>query len=700
MDEGVNTPFRFGPFELTPGSGELRKSGIPLRVSGQVLDVLLLLASHPGKIVTREELRQKLWGDATFVDFEHGLNAAVNRLREILGDSASTPKYIETIPRRGYRFIESAVDTPHTDPKPGSDTKALDQPRIVRSPSVLWIATLLSAAILGGLFFLFRTRPDGEWPDLQRMKIRKVTEDGNVSHLAVSPDGRYIAYVLWEGDQCSLLLQQVETGARVLLIAPESSYLFGLALSPDSNFVYYARSTQSDNGWSNLYRIPALGGSSILVMRNVDSPPSFSPDGRKFAFARGLASNRVEVRVAKLDGTVDSLITSFGPAEIGSIAGPAWSPDGMVVALPIEFTSEAPKFILEAISLRDGKSREVFTSPNRIGRPRWTRDGQHLIAAIEDADQRGQLWIISYAQGEARRLSNDLADYAVEIDTNSDARLVGAIQETTRAQIWSMPGGRVSVLQQLTFGEEAFVHLAPGMNGKYLAVSSAGELWMMKLDGSLRLKFPDLTNVQEAFWCGNYVVASTVRSGATDLLRVDADGSKQRLLTGAFVSARCSTDSRSIYAAETTSTNKIVRIPVDGGTPISVGNIVGEGFYGHLLLSPNGDSLIYRFADHPGDLKLATMALAGGPAKVTDFHGPWGGAWHWSPDGKSLQYIVTAGGVSNIWEQSPRTSQPRQVTHFTSDYIFDFAWTPDGKELLVSRGTQGGDALLINNFRR
>jgi Tol biopolymer transport system component len=132
-----------------------------------------------------------------------------------------------------------------------------------------------------------------------------------------------------------------------------------------------------------------------------------------------------------------------------------------------------------------------------------------------------------------------------------------------------------------------------------------------------------------------------------------------------------------------------------------VGDVAGEGFFGHLLFSPDGDSLMYRFSTyHPASLKLATMALAGGPVKVADFHGPWGGPWHWSPDGKSLQYVVTVGGISNVWEQSPGTWQPRQVTHFTSDYIFDFAWTPDGKDLLVSRGNKGSDALLINNFRR
>ena len=96
---------RFGRFELSADTGELRKDGVRLKLAGQAIQVLAMLAANPGKLVTREELQQKLWPGASFGDPEHGLNAAVNKLRETLGDSATDPKYIETVPGRGYRFI-------------------------------------------------------------------------------------------------------------------------------------------------------------------------------------------------------------------------------------------------------------------------------------------------------------------------------------------------------------------------------------------------------------------------------------------------------------------------------------------------------------------------------------------------------------------------------------------------------------------
>ena len=105
----TNRLVRFGAFELDLRSGELRKAGSRLTLQHQPLHLLSVLLERPGELVTREELRSRLWPEDTFVDFEHGLNAAVKRLRDTLGDSADTPRYVETLPRRGYRFIAPAT---------------------------------------------------------------------------------------------------------------------------------------------------------------------------------------------------------------------------------------------------------------------------------------------------------------------------------------------------------------------------------------------------------------------------------------------------------------------------------------------------------------------------------------------------------------------------------------------------------------
>src|SRR5579863_1881177 len=127
---------RFGLFELDLNGGELRKSGVKLRLQGQPLQVLTLLLEQAGSVVTREDLRQKLWPSDTFVDFDHSLNTAVNKLREALGDSASSPRYVETLARRGYRFlapVERAEaktlqnSPPEVLPDVWADTRAVTQ---------------------------------------------------------------------------------------------------------------------------------------------------------------------------------------------------------------------------------------------------------------------------------------------------------------------------------------------------------------------------------------------------------------------------------------------------------------------------------------------------------------------------------------------------------------------------------------------
>jgi DNA-binding winged helix-turn-helix (wHTH) protein len=146
-------PVRFGAFELDPRAGELRKAGVRVTLQEQPFKVLECLLQRPGELITREELRQRLWQADTFVDFEHGVNAAVKRLRETLGDSAETPRFVETLPRRGYRFIAPVerdqapvVDALHAPAAHGGERRVATEP--AARPN-RWSARVVGAAVLG-----------------------------------------------------------------------------------------------------------------------------------------------------------------------------------------------------------------------------------------------------------------------------------------------------------------------------------------------------------------------------------------------------------------------------------------------------------------------------------------------------------------------------------------------------------------------
>jgi TolB-like protein/DNA-binding winged helix-turn-helix (wHTH) protein/Flp pilus assembly protein TadD len=171
------TSFRFGLFEVDSRTGELRKQGRPLKLRGRPFDILVLLLRRGGDVISREELRQVLWQADTFVDFDHGLNSSINRLREALGDSAENPRFIETLPKRGYRFI-APIDVPAPlagplsldvepvpDPAPSLDTATVSARRRLSAPSrivlLLAVGALTVAAVAAALYLRVGPRPSG-----------------------------------------------------------------------------------------------------------------------------------------------------------------------------------------------------------------------------------------------------------------------------------------------------------------------------------------------------------------------------------------------------------------------------------------------------------------------------------------------------------------------------------------------------------
>src|SRR5262245_33098128 len=179
---------RFSSFELDLQSGELRKAGVLVGLQDQSLKVLIELLERPGDLVTREELRQRLWPNGTFVDFDHGLNAVINRLRETLGDSADSPRFIQTVPRRGYRFIapvEGVVD---------SQAAVLEPPAWpIKTRKRMWMAMTAAGMMLAvAAIALLRRHPSAESPSSSVVALTRLV--GFESGPAFAPSGEQAAF--------------------------------------------------------------------------------------------------------------------------------------------------------------------------------------------------------------------------------------------------------------------------------------------------------------------------------------------------------------------------------------------------------------------------------------------------------------------------------------------------------------------------
>ncbi|MFI5059434.1 MAG: protein kinase [Candidatus Acidiferrales bacterium] len=561
-------------------------------------------------------------------------------------------------------------------------------------PLLLGAFVVLVIAAFGAYKFL--TRPHEL--NLQNMQITKLTDSGKAEDVAISPDGRYIVYVLVDGEQQSLWVRNVATKSDVQILPPDVVTFAGLSFSPDGNYLYFVRSDKSTTLYHYLYVMPVLGGTPRQLIRDVDSPVSFSPDGKQIVFARGAPEHNIlEVHVANMDGSADHVLASL-PALLYFVSAAAWSPDGKTIVVPRLQSGKENKWALTVINVADGSVRDLFSGSEAVGRPAWLPDGSSLLVPIQVLpENRSQLWLVSYPSGEKRRFSNDLSDYGLTVELTHDGQMLVGLQNRRISHIWTLPEGQAAQAKQITSGETPDDGVAPGPDGKLLVRSRGSELLLMNSDGSQRTVLrPNLRNFNSMSICGDrYLVFDSFEENKPRLLRTDADGSNPARLSEDVNNSDCSPDGKWVlYSSE----HDLYRIPIEGGAPTELAT-TPYGAYG--VISPDGKWIAYGYQEgNPVPVpKVAVLSAAGGsPLHVFALPSGTNGL-HWSPDQKGLQYLLTRKGATNVWEQPLTGGAPRQVTNFTSGLIFDFSWTRNGKQLLLAKGEDTSDVVLISNFR-
>src|SRR5262245_5631047 len=233
LKTGNSSVLRFGSFELDVSGGQLRKSGVRLKLRPQAFRVLTLLANRSGELVTREEIRQQIWDDDSFVDFDQSLNFCIRQVRNVLGDDAVAPRFIETIPRRGYRFLVPVAVLPAPTPMPVVTSKAAPRKAI----TWLWAIAVLvqTAAIL-----LWYNRPHS--PPRAWRSIPLTTYPGSERNPSLSPSGQQVAFT-WDGeakDNFDIYLKSVDSGAPVRLTTHPAEDV-SPAWSPDGHTLAFLR---------------------------------------------------------------------------------------------------------------------------------------------------------------------------------------------------------------------------------------------------------------------------------------------------------------------------------------------------------------------------------------------------------------------------------------------------------------------------
>jgi Tol biopolymer transport system component len=563
--------------------------------------------------------------------------------------------------------------------------------------------------LLGGFgYSLYRLRVRKSGLNLQNMKIVRLTQSGKAMDVAVSPDGQYVVYVLREGEKQSLNVRQVATGSDVQILPPDVVSFAGLTFSPDGNYIYFVRSDRSTLLYNYLFQMPVLGGTPRQLVRDIDAPISFSPDGKQFAFVRGIPDkNEAHLLVAQVDGGGERLLARL-PVVVatGYFFGPAWSPDGKIIAVTTTEVTSRVRAVVSAVAVSDGSRREIYSSLSPVGQVRWLADGNSLLTVISDPSQgfRGQLWYISFPGGEARRFTNDLMDYErYSVDLTRDRKTVVAVESTTASDLWVTPSGDASRARQITSGGPAVSHLSwmPGSGIVYQNWN--GELFAARADGSSQtLLTPNERNNYRPEVCGDgrFVVFQSYRDERMNVWRMDADGSNPTQLTNEGFAGlpTCSPDGKWVVYARLNDMS-VWRVAIQGGTPTHVQ--IQNRSSPLALTSPDGKLLAYTAwgATISSPAVLTVVPFDGGEP-LYRFDLPAAATWfRWAPEGKAMDYSLTRGGVSNIWRQPLAGGPPKQITNFKSEQIFSFSWSRDGKQLALARGTTSRDVILISDIQ-
>ena len=474
--------YRFGPFELSVEAGELRKNGVRLKLQEQPFQILCTLLEHPCELVTRERLRQQLWPEGTFVDFEHGLNTAIKKLRDVLSDAADTPRYIETVPRKGYRFLVPV----NRDSVQGIQAVPPSARRHWQSRASLLIVAL--AIGIGITVLIFRRVSYS--PYLRISATKQLTFTGELMPSAslstIETDGRRVYYFKY-GDGH---LYSVPVGGGA-----ESSFTtrFGepviLHISPDGSQLLVKETVGPSGGYADrIWLLPTNGGPARPLGDIEGAFAAWSPDGRSIAFAQQKAIYLTENEGATYRRLVDTP---------GNVSWIRWAPDGQRLRFTVFDSKTFVSSMWEA--RRNGQIRPVAMKLS--GLPDtccgiWTRDGRHFLFR-ELRDERTDYWIAEenwwpFRSGKPFPLSGGGLEMIAATSSPLENRLFVVGNEVSRLTFKFDLARR-----QLTpfLPELSVQNLAFSSDGKWMALCQVhtrqSVLWRARSDGSEWLPLTD-----------------------------------------------------------------------------------------------------------------------------------------------------------------------------------------------------------------
>ena len=634
MRVGEKQTLRFGPFELDPQIGQLRKNGVGLKLHGQPVQILEILLEKPGQLVTREEIRQRLWASDTFVDFDHSLNSAIKKLRQGLGDEADTPRYVETLPKRGYRFIGEVVHE-ETKPEPKPDTQEpaavavlplrqfdlRPQSRMLRRKRIAIAAALGLLVTASGAAVYSVLKPE---PQPRIVGSHILTKTGNLKAFITRPFAdRGTVYFSEERPSGPVWLGVPAEGGEISAGPAVNGFLRDISRDGSQllSETYDSKRKQVD-----IWAQSAPSGTPRLVVQD-GFAEQWSTDGRSIFFLRFGKDNRTELYHANADGTGVKRLAAVPDMEY-----PHLSPDGAHIRLT---DGSSSAFTLAEIGADGSNPHPIFEGRKDAFGGSWTPDGRYYFFTGWDGD-RWSLW----AASEVRH--------------------------------W-LKKAEASRPYPLTYGPMSIGNPAISSDGKQLYAIGMERHGELSVYDSKAGKFvPYLGGISVCYVDfsrdGQWITYVSYPEGT--LWRSRIDGSERRQLTAppiAVVNPRWSPDGKLIAFTDLSNgdrrkmsddtPSRIYVISADGGGP----ELLLAGYFGDPTWSPDGSSIAYSYSP-------VSIGLPGAEVRILDLQTQKSTAvpgsrdmWspRWSPDGKYLiallsyppRKLMLFNVASNTWEE-------------------------------------------------
>jgi serine/threonine protein kinase len=557
--------------------------------------------------------------------------------------------------------------------------------------------------------------------------LEKLPITGQIFSLALSPDGKYLAYIIGEyGKNGRLMLRQLETGSEKEILAVKDAQIELNGFSPDGNYFYFYQASEGFGNYS-LKRVALLGGEVTTTPATDDAYTSFSPDGKKMVFVKKTENKELaQIIVADADGKNESVALASRDKYFFS---PKFSPDAGKILVGYGDKTEVFGKVarLGWIPANGGELSPIGDSTwNALlyGVPvffyHWLADGSGLLIANKfKASDDPQIYAVAFPDGAVIPLTKDTSKYEF-LSTTADSRMLAVVKKTPTAGIWEFDLETRAAKQIIPSSTAllGFYGVAPVSGDRIVFVKTDAngkrDLWEMKTDGSaekLLVSTKGQVSLMRVYGKYVYFTSNAPAGESLAVWRVEADGSNLTQLTYPsgvnhdFIGATA--DHRSLFFREWEgdyANATVQKIDLETGR---LTRVVDDKTIDlrRIELSPDGARLLYGSSPKANEqtplpkITYQLIALDGAKPGHTELVLPEeAGSWRaqFAPDGKSI-YYYNYGNRADLWQFDFASRQARQITNFNLEMIYQFNFSPDGKKIYLARGNTNEEVVLLRD---